>query len=114
MIDLLIAVEWNKDTHYYSNIVESCVRDLHCFMVQVNTSNYGDSRITAPKSSAEMNIIQVTGGENDVLLKGMIAVNQLRQFQLREYDPLDRKFKPTPAGFRHESVLNREEKESNL
>jgi len=36
--DVLIAVEWNKDTNYYSNIMESLSRDLHCYCVQVNSS----------------------------------------------------------------------------
>ena len=40
--DLMIAVEWNKDTNYYSNIIESLSRDMHCFCVQVNSSGYGD------------------------------------------------------------------------
>jgi hypothetical protein len=106
-LDLLIAIEWNKDTNYYSNILESCIRDIHCYMVQVNTSQYGDSRIAGPKKSEEMNILRITGGDNDVLIKGMIDINELRQFQLREYDPTDKRYKPTPAGFDRTKVLKR-------
>lgn len=45
-IDLLIASEWNKDVPYFSNIVEALSRDLHCYIAQANTSQYGDSRLT--------------------------------------------------------------------
>jgi hypothetical protein len=76
-------------------------------MVQVNTSQFGDSRISAPKKTEEMNILRVTGGDNDILIKGSIDINALRQFQLKEYDPLDKRFKPTPAGYNHENVLRR-------
>ena len=108
-VDLLVAVEWNKDTNYYSNIVESCIRDLHCYMVQVNTSQFGDSRIATPKKSEELNILRVSGGDNSVLLKTQIDFQPLRDFQVREYDPTDKTFKPTPAGFDHENVTERED-----
>ncbi|MFT4654036.1 MAG: hypothetical protein ACI82S_001691 [Patiriisocius sp.] len=32
-IDLLVACVWNKDTNYYQHILESAVRDLHCYVV---------------------------------------------------------------------------------
>ena len=49
--DMMIAVEWNKDINYYSNILESLSRDMHCYCIQVNTSDYGDSRITRPSKT---------------------------------------------------------------
>ena len=100
-IDLLAAVEYNKDINYYSNILESVVRDVHCFAVQANTAEFGDSRIIAPKSTEEMNFVRVKGGENSVLLKSSLPVKELREFQIKKYDPLDKRFKPTPAGFDH-------------
>jgi len=42
-IDLLLTCVWNKDTNYYNHILESAVRDLHCYTVQANTSQYGGS-----------------------------------------------------------------------
>src|SRR5690606_9485792 len=57
-LDLLVAVEWNKDTNYFSNIVESCSRDLHCYIAQVNTSQYGDSRLTQPTESARQDLLR--------------------------------------------------------
>lgn len=67
---------------YFSNIVESASRDLHCFIVQANTSKYGDSRITGPYNSLFKDIIKVKGGENNVLLIGTVdclAVREKRQ-----------------------------------
>ena len=71
-IDVLIIPELNKDTNYFSNIVESTSRDLNCFVVQSNTSKYGDSRITGPYNSLYKDIIKIKGGENNVLLIGTI------------------------------------------
>lgn len=38
-INIMFAIEYNKDTYYYSNIVEASCRDLHCYFIQANTSN---------------------------------------------------------------------------
>ena len=78
-IDLLIVPELNKDTAYFSNIVESSSRDLHCFVVQANTSKYGDSRITGPYNSLFKDIIKVKGGENNFILIGTIDCLELQQ-----------------------------------
>lgn len=116
-IELLIVPELNLDTEYFSNIVESTARDLHCFVVQANTSKYGDSRITGPYNSMFKDIIQIKGGENNVLLMGTIDLKELRknrnsyQIKLQE-DKLQviktgkledhkqkKKLKDPPAGF---------------
>lgn len=78
-IDVLIVPELNKDTSYFSNIVESASRDLHCFVVQANTSKYGDSRITGPYNSLFKDIIKVKGGENNVLLIGTIDCFEVQE-----------------------------------
>ena len=116
-IELLIVPELNHDTEYFSNIVESTARDLHCFVVQANTSKYGDSRITGPYNSMFKDLIQVKGGENDVLLMGSIDLDELRQnrntcqkeLQQKKYRVFQtgessdhkqqRKLKNPPAGF---------------
>lgn len=99
--DLLIAIEWNKDTNYYSNIMESLDRDLHCYCAQVNTSNYGDSRIVRPSKSVLKDIVRTKGGENATVLIGTIDVKKLRSFQIKGYDlqQMDKSFKPTPPQF---------------
>ena len=88
-IDVLIVPELNKDTAYFSNIVESTTRDLHCFVVQSNTSKYGDSRITGPYNSLFKDLIKIKGGENDLLLIGTVnylEVQQMRCGYLRELE----------------------------
>ena len=81
--DMVVAVEWNKDVPYYSNIIESLSRDLHCYCVQVNSSDYGDSRIVAPKDSVSKDIIKTKGGQNSCILVDTIDIKSLRDFQMR-------------------------------
>lgn len=44
--DFIAATVFNPDTTYFSNIIDSTARDLHAFVIQSNTSYYGDSRVT--------------------------------------------------------------------
>lgn len=102
--DAIVAVEWNKDTKYYSNIVESLSRDLHCFCVQVNTAKYGDSRITQPSKSEEKDIINVKGGLNPTILVDYLDIQGLRSFQiqgniLQSKSKLSKVYKQTPPDF---------------
>ncbi len=106
-IDFLTVVEHNKDVNYYSNLLEAVSRDVHCFAIQANNSEYGDSRIIAPKSTETMNFVRVKGGENPVLLKAYLPIKELRDFQSKYFDPLCKNFKPTPAGFDHEKARQR-------
>lgn len=99
--DFLVAIEWNRDVNYYSNIVESLSRDLHCYCIQVNSSDYGDSRITKPARTEEKDIIRTKGGRNSTILVDTIDVAKLRDFQLKEYvlQKQDGGFKTTPPNF---------------
>lgn len=76
-IELLVIPELNRDTNYFANIVESSARDLHSFIIQSNTSKYGDSRITGPYQSHYRNIVQVKGGKEDVMLVADLQVGEL-------------------------------------
>ncbi|MDU3723578.1 MAG: hypothetical protein E7G24_10295, partial [Clostridium celatum] len=58
-VDLLVGSVHNRDINYYSNIMESLVRDVHCYCAQVNDSTLGDSRIIKPSSTYEKNILQI-------------------------------------------------------
>lgn len=102
-IELLLVPELNPDTEYFSNIVESTTRDLHCFVVQVNSSKYGDSRITGPFNSMFKDIVKIKGGENNVLLMGTVDVKELLENRTSKkeenHGPLKRKMKAPPAGF---------------
>lgn len=106
--DLVIAVEWNKDVNYYSNILESLSRDIHCYCVQVNTSDYGDSRITKPAKTEEKDIIRTKGGINSTVLIDDVDINELREFQFKDYTlQKGDRFKHTPPGFDPNIVLKK-------
>ena len=77
IVELLFVPQLNKDTNYFSAIVESTARDLHCFVIQANTSAYGDSRITAPYKTQNKNILQIKGGETDVVMIATLDVEEL-------------------------------------
>lgn len=115
-LDMLVAVEWNKDTNYFSNIVESCARDLHCFIAQVNTSQYGDSRLTQPTESARMDLLRLKGGLNDAILVSDIELAGIREFQRKTYDNTKEKkeYKPLPPDYDYNFVLKRINNESVL
>lgn len=105
-IELLLVPELNPDTEYFSNIVEATSRDLHCFIVQVNSSIYGDSRITGPFNSMFKDIVKIKGGENNVLLMGTVDVKELLASRTGKVDEigekpkkLQRRIKKPSAGF---------------
>jgi hypothetical protein len=80
-LDILFAPEYNKDINYFSNIVESASRDIYCFVVQINTSNYGDTKIIAPYKTELKCIANIKGGERDSIHIGKINVNEFRDYQ---------------------------------
>ena len=107
-VDIIFASEYNQDINYFSNIAESVSRDVHCYFVQVNSSNFGDSRITVPKKTALKDIMRLKGGENNVVLRGNINLQKLREFQRTEVlfqNTIE--FKNTPPNFNHLDVENR-------
>ena len=107
-IDILFAIEYNKDTYYYSNIVESTCRDLHCYFIQANTSDYGDSRLSIPKKHDYMTPVKIKGGDNDTIITFDVDIEKLRAFQVQNpiYQNKD-EFKNTPPGFDSKNVSNR-------
>ncbi len=104
--DLTVAVEWNRDTNYFSSIIESLCRDLHCFCIQANSSDYGDSRVTSPSPTEKRDLIKTKGGKNSAILVDEIDIDALREFQRKEYELQhdDDTFKPTPPNFRPDIV----------
>jgi hypothetical protein len=109
-VDLIIASEWNKDTPYFSNIVESLSRDIHAYIAQVNTSQYGDSRLTKPSSSDTKDVLKLKGGKNDTVLIGEINLKSLRTFQRKNYNQTkdDKEFKPLPPDYDYLNARKRE------
>lgn len=111
--DMLVAVEWNKDVNYFSSIIESLSRDVHCYCVQVNSSDYGDSRIVRPMKTDYRDLIKTKGGINSTILVDYIDIASLREFQVGENttdgtaDGKDMFFKVTPPGFNKEIPLKK-------
>lgn len=113
-VDFIIASELNRDTDYFSDIAGAWVRDVHSYFIQVNTSNYGDSRLLQPSKSYKKDLIQVKGGINSTVLVDNLEIKKLRDFQYMEYN-LQKDyinmgkydFKPTPPDFNRENVLKR-------
>jgi len=113
-IDFVVASEFNRDVNYFSEIAGSWPRDIHCFFIQVNTSQWGDSRLVQPSSSSDKNLISVKGGENSTVIVGYLAIKELREFQLKEYllqkDDINNgvtSLKPTPPDFNKTNVEKR-------
>lgn len=104
--DAVIAVEWNHDIYYYRNILESLARDLHCYCIQANSSDCGDSRITQPSKHDDQDILRVKGGDAPTILVGTIDIERLRRFQCKGYgeQKADGYFKPTPPLFNKKVV----------
>jgi hypothetical protein len=106
-IDLLVACVWNKDTNYYQHILESAVRDLHCYVVQSNTSQYGGSCVLRPTKTESKTMLYVKGGENSSVLTVEIDIEGLRTFQFKSKPNSKDKFKHLPPGFESEKVSDR-------
>lgn len=100
-VDFIVCSEFNKDVNYFSNIVESAARDLHCFVVQVNSSQYGDSRVVSPSRTDSLNPVRIKGGDNQTFLTLRLPLQQLRSHQLKGYglQKDSKEYKPTPPGF---------------
>lgn len=113
-IDFLVASELNRDVNFYSNITETTSRDLHCYFIQVNTSEYGDSRVTHPKKSDLKDSLRIKGGLNTSLLVDELDIEKLRAFQYKGFGQQkdDPTFKTTPADYNHEDARKRQENKS--
>jgi hypothetical protein len=109
-IDFLAAPEFNRDVNYFSNIVESTARDLNTYVLQVNTSNFGDSRISRPTKTAFKDLVKVKGGDNDVVIIGTMNIKEFRNFQEMGYGLQkddDNIYKPSPPNFEVNYVKKR-------
>lgn len=65
--------------------MESFCRDLHCYCIQVNSSDYGDSRIVQPSKTEILNIIRTKGGKNRSILVEDIDIDVLKTFYFNVY-----------------------------
>lgn len=105
IVDFVVAIEFNKDTEHFSSIVESSSRDIHCYVIQVNNSLFGDSRITMPARSFKKDMMKIKGGHNTTIITGEINIKELRYFQIIDTNAQEvflaskDYFKQTPPGF---------------
>ena len=97
--DIVTVSEFNKDTIYFNNIAESLSRDLFCYCIKSNTSEYGGSMILQPTSSKDNYLINLKGGLNDYVVSYDLNIKELREHAIKndEFDK-DNKFKPNPPG----------------
>lgn len=86
--DIIAAPVFNKDTTYFSNIIDSTVRDLHICVVQANTSFYGDSRVTGPYDRDSKDIFKIKGGDNDHVVIGTLQLKKLIDYQTSYHESL--------------------------
>ena len=101
--DFVAAPVFNPDTTYFSNIIDSTVRDLHAFVVQANTSFFGDSRVTGPYDRDSKDIFKIKGGDNDHVVIGTVDFGKFKKFQQNYYSDFDKKLK----------VIEKERKKKN-
>lgn len=85
-VDLLALPVLNKDTTYFSNIIDSATRDLHCVIVQANTASYGDTRVTAPYDRDNKDIFKIKGGDNGNTVIGTLDLDGLFKYQSNYYN----------------------------
>ena len=100
-VDFIVASEYNRDVNYFSNIVESVSRDLHCYFIQSNNSIFGDNRITRPGKTDSKDLIKLKGGKNTTIVVDTINIDAIRRFQLMDHNLQmgDKSFKPTPPWY---------------
>ncbi|WP_148050881.1 hypothetical protein [Pseudomonas canadensis] len=100
-VDFIIACEFNRDVNYFSSVIEAAARDLHCYVVQVNDSCYGDSKVVSPSKSEMMTPLRIKGGDNLTFLTMSLNLSALRTHQRKGYglQKESKEFKPTPPGF---------------
>lgn len=108
-VDFIVCSEFNQDVNYFSNIVESAARDLHCYVVQVNSAQFGDSRVVSPSKTEKLNPLRIKGGDNQTFLTMELPLQKLRSHQFKGYglQKDSGEYKPTPPGFDRKLVKER-------
>jgi hypothetical protein len=105
LLDLMVVPIWNRDNPYYNALGEATARDLHCYYIQVNTSDFGETRIIEPVSSERSDLARVKGGTinhpifNVSFLVSDLKIHSLRESQLLTYN-LNKDPKHNPNGFK--------------
>lgn len=100
-IDIIFALEFNRDISYFSKIIESTSRDDGCFVVQVNSSNMGDTRIVGPYGENFKTIAAISGGEKDSIHIGKINIGEYKEYKI--YEKTDAFLENIKAKYKKES-----------
>lgn len=97
-VDTLFVLEWNRDVNSFSALVEAAAQDLHAYVVQVNSRQYGDSRVRAPAvESYKRDVVQVKGGDEDYYVVAPLNASDLKKFHRSR--GAGKEWKPLPIGF---------------
>ncbi|MBI5680092.1 MAG: hypothetical protein HZC47_04270 [Methanobacterium sp.] len=107
--DMVIVSEYNKDTAYFTAIAESLSRDLFCYCIKVNSSEFGGTCILQPSKRENKYLIKLKGGIKDYVVTHDLDINKLRNHQVLNYEsPIkDTDLKPKPPGFDIDKVRRR-------
>jgi len=106
--DIVTVSEFNKDTKYFNSIAKSLSRDLYCFCIKSNTSEYGGSCIIQPTKSETKFLINLKGGEDDYIVTQKLDIKELRENAVTsDLIDDDNIFKPKPPGFCRDIVWQR-------
>lgn len=97
--DIITVSEFNKDVNYFNGIGESLSRDLFCYCIKSNTSEFGGNVIIQPSSSENKYLINLKGGDDDYVVTCNLDINILRENAIKDdvYDK-ENTFKPKPPG----------------
>lgn len=106
--DIVTVSEFNKDTKYINGIAESLSRDLFCYCIKSNISQFGGSSIIQPKSSNDKYLINLKGGEDDYIVTYDLDIKKLRKNAIKSDKIADSSnFEPKPPGFWKNNVKER-------
>ena len=113
--DIVTVSEFNKDEIYFGNIAESLARDIYCYCIKSNTSEFGGNSIIQPAPSEVMKIIDLKGGENDYLVVQELNIDKLRKNAIKSDlvpNNKDKNLKPNPPGLNKDIIKERMHLES--
>lgn len=107
--DVVIVSEYNKDTSYFTAIAESMSRDLFCYCIKVNSSEFGGTCILQPSNSENKYLVNLKGGIEDYVVTQNINIDKLRNHQIQAYasENKNTELKPKPPRFNYHIVRER-------
>ena len=106
--DIVTVSEFNRDTKYINGIAESLSRDLFCYCIKSNITEFGGSSIIQQTSDRDKYIINLKGGEDDYIVTHDLDIKKLRKNAIQS-DKIrnNSNFGPKPPGFWKNNVKER-------